>query len=179
MKLAVDDKPLLRLAQDDRGRLLLSAELYDQDDQLLALIEGNTWVSGDPAPWDIEFRYQWLRIRAKAYSVSLTIDARVEPVVLSGRLWRAGREFLIKQQQLTVEPRGLNNTIKNLGFAHAGLNIKSSSGKAAIIADPIQGEGKCFNWPVPCPDRIAHGLKFCQQIRAKKSRRSARYVSSP
>ncbi len=169
-KLAVDDKPLLQLAEDARGRLQLSADLYDENDQLLALIERNDWVTGDPTPWDIEFRHNWLRIHAKAYRISLTIDAKVEPVILTGRLWRAGREFLIRRRLLTIDPRGLNNTFQNLGFAYASLNITSGSGKAAILADQIQGEGKFFNWPVPCPDRIAHGLKFCKEIRAKLRR---------
>ncbi|MCH7729586.1 MAG: HNH endonuclease [Planctomycetes bacterium] len=166
LKLAVDNKPLLELSEDDRGRLQLSVELYDEHDQLLALIERNSWISGDPAAWDIEFRYQWLRIRAKSHRISLTVDVGVEPVKLSGRLWRAGRDFRITEQQLTIDSRGLNNSYENLGFAFLGFNVNSISRKASIVADRIQGEGKFFAWPNTCSDRIEYGLKFCEQIRA-------------
>ena len=60
----VDDESLLSI-EIYEGKLELSMKLYDENDNLLAEIERNEWISGDPLPWDIESRYQWLRIRRR------------------------------------------------------------------------------------------------------------------
>ena len=44
--LQVDDKPLLSLNLSPDGRLLLSIDLYDKGDNLLAVIDQNEWIAG-------------------------------------------------------------------------------------------------------------------------------------
>jgi hypothetical protein len=73
------------------NRLELSVRLYDQKDNLVAEIDNNEWISGEPLPWDLESRFQWLRIRRKLKDIALEIDATTYPLDLRADLWRKGQ----------------------------------------------------------------------------------------
>lgn len=57
-KLAVDHEALVQLDSDEQGCLLISVDLYDRNDLLLASIVRNEWITGDPLPWDFEFGFR-------------------------------------------------------------------------------------------------------------------------
>jgi len=59
--LKVDDFPLLELGLSDEKIVQVTVSLYDQSDTLLALIERNEWITGDPLPWDLEFGTRWIK----------------------------------------------------------------------------------------------------------------------
>src|SRR5579862_1711598 len=92
----VDGDPLLATALAERlGTLLLSVKLYAEDDTLLATIVENEWISNEPMPWDIEFRYQELSIRSAPRKINLSVNSHDDPVKVRGELWRAGRRLQV------------------------------------------------------------------------------------
>ena len=146
-KLVVDHEPLLQLESDEEGRLLISTDLYDRKDLLLASIVKNEWITGDPLPWDFEFGFRWIRIRRKQRDIALYIDARNQPVNLSGDFWRKGQNFSVNQNSLVF-----NGVIQDIGFVHigfAGLMLLADTAKSkfSIVPEPALGKGKIFNWP--------------------------------
>jgi 5-methylcytosine-specific restriction endonuclease McrA len=84
--LSVDGEPLLKLGVGPAGDLRLSIALWDAEANLLALIEENEWVSGDPLPWDIDFDFRRLTIRRRHRDISLDLDLRGELAQIRGRL---------------------------------------------------------------------------------------------
>lgn len=138
-KLIVDDEPLLRLDSDIEGRLMVSVDLRDSKDQLLAAIYRNEWVAGDPMPWDIEFSHNRLTVRQRAGTISLTIEARGAFVNIGGRLQRAGQVF-----ELGKELIRFNGVVQNCGFAHIGLAgaclvVDTKAGNLSMRAYPRIG----------------------------------------
>jgi hypothetical protein len=115
-KFLVDNESLLTLASDSGGRLSLSLTLYDEADQLQFIVDENEWVTGDPAPWDIQYGYNVLKIRRKLGDVTLDIDARALPVSVRGTLNR-------KQQTYSMSPSTLsvNGVVNDVAFSHLGL----------------------------------------------------------
>jgi len=90
----VDGESLLSLFINN-GRLELSLKLYDQNDNLVAEVERNEWISGDPLPWDLESKYQWIRLRKKLRDIDLEIDARKFPIRIRADMWKNGQNILL------------------------------------------------------------------------------------
>ncbi len=99
--LLVDERPLLIIRKNSSGQILLSVDLYDENDTLLVSIIDNEWITGDPMPWDIEYRANWLRVREKVRKISLLLDLHKEVIGVEGDLWRSGWSFGIRGQQIT------------------------------------------------------------------------------
>lgn len=146
-KLVVDHEPLLRIESDEEGHLLISVDLYDRNNLLLASIVKNEWITGDPLPWDFEFGFRWLRIRRKQRDIALYIDARNHPVNISGDFWRKEQNFSVNQNSLVF-----NGVIQDIGFIHmgfAGLMLLADTAKTkfSVVPEPALGKGRIFNWP--------------------------------
>lgn len=109
----VDNESLLSV-EIYEGKLELSVKLYDKNDNLVAKVERNEWVSGDALPWDIESRYQWLKIRRKIGDVQLEIDARKFPIEITADIWKNGNSFQISSNDLIFN--GLSGRLQNIGF---------------------------------------------------------------
>jgi predicted nucleic acid-binding Zn-ribbon protein len=75
----VDGDPLLTTRVSSAGGLLLSVRLFHQEDQLVAEVVDNEWISYDPFPWDIEFRFRELKIRCGPRKISLAIGRSPSP----------------------------------------------------------------------------------------------------
>jgi hypothetical protein len=78
--ITVDGEVLVAFELEPEGCLALYVRLYDADDNLVMSVEKNVWQSGDIQLWDIEFRYQRLRVRSRKRKLELHIDARKSPV---------------------------------------------------------------------------------------------------
>ena len=115
-KLVVDGIPLLALRRDHEQRLLISVELRDEADSVLARIRDNEWVLGDPQPWDFEYKYNWVLLRERKGRRSLEIDARSDPVQLQGFLQMNGQSFELRPEALI-----LNGVVEYVTFAELGL----------------------------------------------------------
>lgn len=139
--LTVDRVPLLTLGLDSRGILEVSLPLYDEKDNLLAEIKDNEWTSGQNLPWDLESRYQWLKLRQRRYKTALEVDARTYPLKIRGNLW-------YKQQNFEITEDGLmfNGVLKNIGISELclvgiSLDINTENKTFGISPDERYGNG--------------------------------------
>jgi hypothetical protein len=94
--ISVDNKSLLKL-DIDNGNLLLSIKLFDSDDNLMAEIVDNEWISGNPKPWDILSSYQYLKIWHKKRKIGLEIDTKKEPINMVAKLIYKKQKFDINE----------------------------------------------------------------------------------
>lgn len=106
----VDDICLLSSRIND-GRLEISLKLYDRDNNLVAEIVNNEWISGDPLPWDLESKYQWIRIRRKLRDIELEIDVRTTPIKIRADLWYNNQNIQLNPNEILI-----NGVLKNIGF---------------------------------------------------------------
>jgi hypothetical protein len=148
----VDDEPLLRLAASDEGRLLLSVRLYDEYDALLAVIEDNEWLTGDPLPWDLESDWQRLRLRLAARQIALDVQAKTDPVAVRADLWRRGQRIRLSLNGVELEGSTVSGGgIEDLGLVQMGIEVDTrepalrirplhESGQGVLVseADPIE-----------------------------------------
>lgn len=116
--LIVDDESLLSI-EIYEGRLELSMKLYDQKDNLVAEIERNEWISGDPLPWDLESKFQWVRIRRKLRDIELEIDARRFPIKLRADMWRKGVNFQLRPNKLIFNAPEMR--MRDISFARGRI----------------------------------------------------------
>ena len=84
----------------NEGRLEISLKLYDKEDKLVAQIENNEWIFGDPLPWDLESKYQWIRIRRKLRDISFVLDARQYPINILADTWKNGYNLEITRDSV-------------------------------------------------------------------------------
>jgi hypothetical protein len=144
--ISVDDEPLLQFAVEDR-RVLLSLDLFDEADSLLALIEQNEWVSGDPAIWDLEASYQRLTIRQAPGDVRMRLDVRALPMTLRVRLWRHGHLIDLAPDRILVGSRdavlagGFGMEARYLGFVGMRLALSTHDGALSMVPDERYGQG--------------------------------------
>lgn len=172
-KLVVNDSPLLALNRADVGRLLISLDLFDDQDNLLFSIVDNEWIAGDPLPWDFEFGVRVLTVRRRKGHITLEVDARKTPVALRGDLWRANQNF-------SISPAGLvfNGVVKNVSFAHVGLVAMglwadTSRDELTLRPDPAYTAGSIVSWPDKV-ERIAKCLEALENLEKKAKERGLR-----
>lgn len=170
-KLVVDGNPLLLLESDEKSRLLLTMDLYDKDDSLVASIVRNEWVVGDPLPWDFEYGFQWIRIRRKYRDISLVLDARRRPVTLSGELWRNGQNFLMTEKMLVFNGVVQDIALGRIGLVGLMLSADTKESKFAIVPDPLFGEGRIYTCQHE-ETRIEEGIELYRTLINSRGRGS-------
>lgn len=163
--LLVDGENLLSI-EINEGMLELSMKLYDQEDNLVADIDHNEWISGNPLPWDLEARFQMLRIRRKLRDIELEIDARGYPIDVRADMWRNGQNF-----QLNPDNVRFNGVSKNIRFAHLGLvalRLEADTSKQtfSIAPDPRFGKGHLISHS-NIEQRVKMGLKAWEELTCK------------
>jgi hypothetical protein len=161
-----DGERLLSLSADpESGQLELSLTLYDDADGLLALIERNEWVSGDPFPWDIESDFQRLRIRRKLGDISLEIDARREPVRLRADIWRGGHRIRLSPREIRIDTDTVSGvTIAYLGLVAMGIELRTRDGQVEFSHDPRDGNGCLVSGP-PLIERLTESIAAWNRIK--------------
>jgi hypothetical protein len=162
----VDEERLLSLQVDTSGRIELSVQLYDPNDQQLALIERNEWISGDPMPWDLESSFQWLRIRNESRHIALEINSRELPIEIRADLWRKGQNFQLGPSQIKFNGIIQGFQLMNLCLVGIRLVADTESKQLRLVADPRFGEGALVSWPDPL-ERIAKGLEAWEKLRQR------------
>jgi hypothetical protein len=133
--IVIDGDPLLSVKRADDGRLLLSATLYDENDELIAEIVDNEWIAGNPQPWDIESTFRRLKLNLAPRAVALRVDARGEPITLRGSLWRHGAQA--RMHAGAFEMSGV--VFKDLGVVNHELHTDTCSREGKMI--PRAGGG--------------------------------------
>lgn len=159
----VDGENLLSIEIND-GRLEFSIKLYDQKDNLVAEIQCNEWISGNPLPWDLESGFQWLRIRRKRRDIELEINAKKSPIDIRADMWRHGENFLLRPEELKfVASRGGSMTLGSLCFVNAQLEVDTAKRNFRIAPNPRFGEWSIISEP-NVEERIQKGLKNWEEI---------------
>jgi len=127
--LVVDEECIIGMRQDETCKLLLSLRLYDVHEKLLVSIDDNEWKLGEAAPWDMEAKWRYFRLRQKAGEILLEVDARIEPVFIRGVLRKSGRVITITDSQLEVADGNNRVVIQGGSFSNfrAGVCIDRRS----------------------------------------------------
>ena len=141
-------------------------KLYDNSDNLVAEIECNEWIAGDPLPWDLESKFQWLRIRRKLRDIELEIDATKYPIDIRGDMWRKGQNF-----QLNPNEIAFNGVIKNAGFTNlclVALRLEANTSELtfSIVPDPRFGSGVLVS-DANVRERVKKGLQAWKKLSCK------------
>jgi hypothetical protein len=163
--LLVDGENLLSI-EIENGRLELSMKLYDQKDSLVAEIKRNEWISGDPLPFDLELRFQWLRIRRKLRDIELEIDASKYPIDIRADMWRNGQNFQLNPNEILF-----NGVVKNAGFLNlclVALRLEADTNKQtfSIVPAPRFGSGNLVSHP-NVQERVKMGLLAWEELSCK------------
>lgn len=163
--LLVDGEDLLSIGIDE-GRLELSMKLYDQKDHLVVEIERNEWISGNPLPWDLESKFQWLRIRRKLRDIELEIDARKYPIDIRADMWRKGQNFQLRPDEILF-----NGVVKKAGFINlclVALRLEADTSKLtfSIVPDPRFGSGNLVSHH-NIKERVKMGLRAWEELSCK------------
>jgi hypothetical protein len=101
----VDDTPLVMFRMQD-GHLLLTVQLFDDDNEMLVQILDNELIYSID-PWDIEFQGLRLTVRAKARKifVRMTFEPPSRVLIDRGHIWRNGVEMELSPHEMTVAAR--------------------------------------------------------------------------
>lgn len=158
----VDNKSLLSL-EADGGRLEVTVELYDPEDHLVALIDNNEWISGDPLPWDLESSFQYLKIRHKLRKIALEIDARKSPTELRADLWYKGQNFQLDPQKILFNSVVQNSGFINICFVALQLVVDTKSRSFGLRPNPKIGNASIVSWP-SVKERIQRGVKAWEKL---------------
>jgi len=158
----------LKLSLDSNSQLLLSVKLYAQNNALLARIENNEWVSGDPLPWDIESSFQRLTIRSKKRDIAVSVNLHSTPAQLRGSLWKNGQKVELAPDKILVDGVIVRN-VQFMGLCCVGLNLELDTRQKtfAIVPDHRFGEGSFIQEGESLAERIEiarlHWLKLMRQ----------------
>jgi hypothetical protein len=162
--LVIDDEPLLALSSGQNGTLELSLAVYDDKDNILATIDQNSWRQGDSSIWDMEFGYQWLKIRQKTHSIVLNVDARKYPVEIRADLWRKRQMFRLNKVGLIMRGAVANASMLDLCFVAAHFHVDTHANKFQMRPDPRFG---CmyFVSDFDVNRRIRKGIRLLSKLR--------------
>lgn len=131
----VDGESLLSFSVKD-GKLFLSMKCYDENDTLIAEIKDNEWISGNPLPWDLESRFQSLKIRRKLRDIQLEIDVKRFPMKIRADFWRKNQNISVNQNGIFINGVVKNSGFSNLGFVGMRIFIDTVEKKASLDLDP-------------------------------------------
>jgi hypothetical protein len=151
--IVIDNECLLSIGIDNSAsynnidRLTISVKLYDADDQLLARIDDNEWVSGDPKPWDIIAKWQYLKISRHLGDISLEINAKKDPIKIKGHIWRKKQHIILSDAVHIANGDVITNSIYELCLVGMSIDIDTSTKtlslkpfsktkKAALVSEP-------------------------------------------
>jgi len=162
----VDGQSLLALHLSDEGELEISLALHDQNDNLLLLIENNEWITGDPSPWDIEFKYRYLKLRRRRRDIALELDARQNPIEIRADLWKSGQNIKLGPRELLIN--GVVNEFRmhHLCLVAMSVSIDTELEIAQIQPDPRFGSGILISWP-DVPERLRRGRDAWLQLKSR------------
>jgi len=142
----VDETCLLSLHVGEERQLQISTAIFNQAEELVVLIEGSEWITGEPTPWDFESDYQYLKVRCKPYNVLLELRADKQPMRVRAKLGRRGVSIDAQPSRVLVNGGPLQGMTMRGNRVQGGcLAVSSHSGAGGIVpmnmppADPLFG----------------------------------------
>lgn len=159
----VDEEDLVSVRIGGMGRLELSLRLYSRRDNLIARVENNEWKTGSMFPWDLQARWQWLKIRNKKCDVALEVDARQVPIQILGDLWRHDQHFELTESGIKFNKIPQQISISNLCWVGLYLRANSKTRSLQIVPDERFGKGVMVS-EADVSVRIAKGLRIWDDL---------------
>jgi hypothetical protein len=124
--LSVDGEPIISIFLNDKGRLEISAIIYDKTGQRVAVIDKNQWMFGSQDLWDFEFEQDGLTMRSNHYKVLLNISSKTTPIEIKGSFWNKGVGYEVSPSKITFH--GYNgNKVKMDNVAVGSINLNSNA----------------------------------------------------
>ena len=169
----IDGEPLLALSLSE-GRVQLSLTLYDEQNEVLALVEDNEWVSGDPAIWDLEASYQRLTIPRAFGDVRLRLHVGREPMSLEAQLWHNGHVVDIRRDDIfvnskTAEAEGVSgSSLQGLCAVGMALQIDTGAGTFSLVPDLRYGQGFLISRESRL-EALVEGVNCLSRLRAESA----------
>ncbi|MDN4166666.1 HNH endonuclease signature motif containing protein [Cytophagales bacterium LB-30] len=160
--ISIDNNNLISIKINSEGQLELSLKLYNKENKLILEIVENEWKSGDYLPWDIESSFQWLIIRNKKYDISIEINAKQIPLILTGKLWYNNHEIKISPNGIFFNAKKSSGQISNLCFVGSNLELDTNLGTFSICPHPIYNKHSMV--PGVLENRISTGLQKFKEI---------------
>jgi len=117
LMLMIDEQNIISMVYSDENRTDLSVNLFDEHDNNVLKIDNNEWESGDYFAWDIEYKPNYIKVRHKEREIAALIDARDQPVKITGSLWHKKQKFIIKPNSLVF-----SGTEKSAKFSGCIIN---------------------------------------------------------
>lgn len=154
----INGEDILSLDMGEKN-LELSLRLYAEDDTLLASIERNEWISGDPTPWDIEADWQTLTLREKARKISISIDAKKIPLQLRGEFWRSGKRVSIGKDAVMIRGNAVLG-LQNLALVGGGIQLNTDN-------ETIAAGGAIVSWHPP-RERLWRARDVWRRLKAQR-----------
>ncbi len=98
----VDDFDLISIKREEGLFLLLDLNLFNKQNQFIALINENQRYVDRRFVWDIVYRAQPLVIRNRLRDIALDIQIKNEEIFITGTLYYMGFPIIIKQSGVTI-----------------------------------------------------------------------------
>jgi hypothetical protein len=123
------------------NNLEISLRLFSEKDELLVKIERNEWVSGDSLPWDIHADWQVLIFRERARQISISLNAKLVPMQILGKFWKAGNKI-----SLTKDGIKMNERFSLDELALVGMRLELDTNKISLAPQPEHAHGVIVSW---------------------------------
>lgn len=143
--LQIDEVPVLRVGVGDDGEMLLSLLLADETGTILACIEENEWVSGDPSVFDIQSDHQVLTIHSEPRKIALKLRAKGAPLDLRADLWWNGYPIRLTSGGLFFGEQAKDTGFMDMGLV--GFEFKVDTAAQSLTMAPYAGEGYMVSEP--------------------------------
>lgn len=100
--IVIDEVPILEVRFDDVGRALVSLNLFDEEDNLIAAIRDNEWTAGAYASWDFLCREGYMKIRNRPKSTLLEFNLKEDVLSFKGMFWKSGNNVWVKPSKILM-----------------------------------------------------------------------------
>jgi hypothetical protein len=170
--IVADGEPLLSLAPGASGHVRLSVNLRDENDNVVALIEDNEWISGDAAVWDMESDHQKLVVRSAAKRVALNLSMKGEPAYLRAKFWHSG--YLVDLRGIGIRVNGIDaGQHLSEGLAFAGMTLDLDTSIPRVQLSPQLKNAMIVSEHDPLK-RLKKTVEAWQRLKSEEAGRGAR-----
>lgn len=98
----IDNTPILGVQFDEAGRALISLNLFDENDNLIAQIINNNWAAGSRSSWDFVCKPGYMKIKNKPNNILLEFDLKDDVLSFRGTLWKSGLNVWVKPRKIQL-----------------------------------------------------------------------------
>ena len=94
--LTIENQVVFHAEFDPARRAHLWATLFDEDNQLIAVIDDNRWIANVELVWDLNAKPGYMKLRQAHRKILLEVDLRRGFLSAKGVFWHHGMQFRVK-----------------------------------------------------------------------------------